>query len=61
MKVAGRYPVIDTGGAGGAALSGDVQEVRSKNMNSSAFSCADSAPWRHASGNSLLLNGVQLP
>lgn len=49
------------GGGGGTALSGETQEVRSKNMNSRAFSCDDSVPWRHASGNSPELNTEQVP
>jgi hypothetical protein len=61
VKVAGGYPVMATGGGGGCALSGDTHEVRSKNMNSSAFSCDDSVPWRHDSGNSPELNGVHWP
>ena len=56
VKVAGGNPVIAVGGGGGTALSGDTHEVRSKNMNSSAFSCDESVPWRHASGNSPGLN-----
>lgn len=38
VNVAALYPGADGGGGGGGALSGDTHEVRSKNMNSSAFS-----------------------
>jgi hypothetical protein len=61
VKVAGGYPVMPTGGGGGAALSGDTQDVRSKNMNSSDFSCADSVPCRHDSGNLVALKGAHRP
>src|SRR5260221_8959423 len=40
-------------GTGGTKLSGDTQAVRSKSMNSSAFSCAERSPLRHVSGNIL--------
>jgi hypothetical protein len=59
VKVAGGKPVSMTAGGGGVALSGDTHEVRSKNRNSSAFSCDESVPWRQASGNWLVLNAVQ--
>ena len=53
--------MIATGGGGGAALSGETHAVRSKNMNSRAFSCADSVPWRHDSGNSEPFEGEHVP
>ena len=38
-------------GEGGTQLSGDTHAVRSKSMNSSAFSWADRSPLRHVRGN----------
>jgi hypothetical protein len=61
VNVAGLYPGPVDGGGGGGALSGDTQDVRSKNMNSSAFSWADRAPWRHASGKAPALKGEHVP
>ena len=48
-------------GGGGGALSGVTHEVRSKNMNSSAFSCDERVPCRHASGKALPLLIEQVP
>src|SRR5260221_518803 len=47
-------------GTGGTKLSGDTHAVRSKSMNSSAFSCAERSPLRHVSGN-ILPVAEQLP
>ena len=38
-------------GEGGTQLSGDTHAVRSKSMNSRAFSWADRSPLRHVRGN----------
>jgi hypothetical protein len=43
-------------GAGGTQLSGETQAVRSNNMNSSAFSCADRSPLRHVNGKRELVD-----
>jgi len=42
-------------GSDGTIASGVTHAVRSKNMNSSAFSCGESLPFRHDSGKSDVL------
>jgi hypothetical protein len=58
VNVAGWY----AGGAGpGGGRSGETHPVRSKNMNSSAFSWASIGAWAHAYGNHPLFSVGPLP